>query len=157
MGDICHFLAAQLQNPSAGVWKTSSEVLVDIRLSCRACNQSYLILWKPLDCSPDRLLCPWDFSGKNTGVLSFPPPGDLPDPGIEPASPAWQANSLPLSHQGSLEIRAHCSPLTTEAENARHLLPSHIYSQGLDMWPGLSQSGAVPWTLTKRPQSQLLR
>ena len=27
-----------------------------------------------------------------------PPPGDLPDPGIKPASPvspAWQANSLP--------------------------------------------------------------
>ena len=24
--------------------------------------------------------------------------GDLPDPGIEPASPAWQADSLPLSH-----------------------------------------------------------
>jgi len=29
------------------------------------------------------------------------PPGDLPDPGIEPASPAWQADSLPVSHPGS--------------------------------------------------------
>ena len=31
----------------------------------------------------------------------FPPPGDLPDPGIEPASPgspALQVDSLPLSH-----------------------------------------------------------
>ena len=28
-------------------------------------------------------------------------PGDLPDPGIEPGSPALQADSLPLSHQGS--------------------------------------------------------
>ena len=37
---------------------------------------------------PTRLLCSWDLSGKNTGVgLLFPPPGDLPDPGIEPASP----------------------------------------------------------------------
>ena len=26
--------------------------------------------------------------------LSFPPPGDLPDPGIEPGSPALQADSL---------------------------------------------------------------
>ena len=33
--------------------------------------------------------------------LPFPPPGDLPDPGIEPGSPALQADSLPLSHQGS--------------------------------------------------------
>ena len=30
--------------------------------------------------------------------LPFPPPGDLPDPGIELGSPAWQADSLPLSH-----------------------------------------------------------
>ena len=36
--------------------------------------------------------------------LPFPPPGDLPDPGIEPASPATpvlQADSLPLSHRRS--------------------------------------------------------
>ena len=26
----------------------------------------------------------------------MPPPGDLPDPGIKPVSPALQANSLPL-------------------------------------------------------------
>ena len=30
--------------------------------------------------------------------LPFPPPGDLPDPGIKPMSPALQPNSLPLSH-----------------------------------------------------------
>ena len=36
--------------------------------------------------------------------LPFPPLGDLPDSGIEPVSlvlPALQADSLPLSHQGS--------------------------------------------------------
>ena len=33
--------------------------------------------------------------------LPFPPPGDLPNPGIEPASSALQADSLLLSHQGS--------------------------------------------------------
>ena len=32
--------------------------------------------------------------------LPFPSPGDLPNPGIEPRSPALQAGSLP-SHQGS--------------------------------------------------------
>ena len=31
----------------------------------------------------------------------FPPQGDLPDPGIELASPALQVNSLLLSHWGS--------------------------------------------------------
>ena len=39
--------------------------------------------------------------------LPLPPPGDLPDPKIEPASPATsalQVDSLPLSHQGSPDI-----------------------------------------------------
>jgi len=34
--------------------------------------------------------------------LPFPSPGDLPDPGVEPRSPAWQAESLPLSHNDEL-------------------------------------------------------
>ena len=32
--------------------------------------------------------------------LPLPPPGDLPYPGIEPVSPAWQANSLPSEPPG---------------------------------------------------------
>ena len=32
--------------------------------------------------------------------LPFPPPGVLPDPGIEPRSPALQADSFPLHHLG---------------------------------------------------------
>ena len=35
------------------------------------------------------------------GGLPCPPPGDLPDPGMDPESPVLQADSLPLSHQGS--------------------------------------------------------
>ena len=41
---------------------------------------------------------------KDWSGLPFPPPGDLPDPGIElesSAFPALQADSSPLSHQGS--------------------------------------------------------
>ena len=33
--------------------------------------------------------------------LLFSSLGNIPDPGIEPASPAWQVDSLPLSHLGS--------------------------------------------------------
>ena len=40
---------------------------------------------------PVRLLCPWNSPGKNT-VL--PSSGDLPNPGMEPQSPALQADSL---------------------------------------------------------------
>ena len=32
--------------------------------------------------------------------LPFPPPGDLPDPGIKPRSPAFQADSLPSESPG---------------------------------------------------------
>ena len=32
--------------------------------------------------------------------LPFPPPGYLPDPGIEPMSPALQADSLPAEQSG---------------------------------------------------------
>ena len=39
------------------------------------------------------------FPGKNIGSgLPFPSPGGLQDPGIEPMSPAWQVDFLPLSH-----------------------------------------------------------
>ena len=51
-----------------------------------------------MDHSP-QALCPWDSPGKNTQV-GCPPPGDLPDPGIEPESPALQADSLLTKLQG---------------------------------------------------------
>ena len=35
------------------------------------------------------------------GGLPFPSPGHLPNPAIEPVSPALQADSVPLSHPGS--------------------------------------------------------
>ena len=55
-------------------------------------------------------------SGKNIGVGSHSPPGDLPDTGLEPRSPALQADSLPSEppektiftiwdHQGSLLLK----------------------------------------------------
>ena len=39
-------------------------------------------------------------SQKYWSGLPFPSPGALPQPGIEPTSPAWQADSSPLSHKG---------------------------------------------------------
>ena len=54
---------------------------------------------------PAGLLCPWDSPDKNTRVkkkkkeyksgLPLPSPGDLSDPGIQPKTPALQADSLP--------------------------------------------------------------
>ena len=36
--------------------------------------------------------------------LPFPTPGDLPNPGIEPRSPAWQADSLPSEPPGTWQV-----------------------------------------------------
>ena len=50
---------------------------------------------QPYGLQPTRVLCPWDFSGKNTGVVCHALlQGDLPNPGIEPRSPALQVDSL---------------------------------------------------------------
>ena len=47
--------------------------------------------------------------------LPCPPPGDRPDPGIEPTSPALQADSLLLSQQGSLFAAGIKGGVWTEA------------------------------------------
>ena len=49
---------------------------------------------------PHGLYSPWNSPGRNTGVGSFPSPGDLPNPGIEPRSPTLQADSLQAEPQG---------------------------------------------------------
>ena len=57
-------------------------------------TQLSLTLCDPM--GPARLLYPWNSPGKNTGVgLPCPPLGDLPNPGVEPGSPALQGNSSP--------------------------------------------------------------
>ena len=54
--------------------------------------QSCLTVCDPMDC---RLLCPWGFSSQEYwSGLPCPPPGDLPNPGIKPRSPALQVDSL---------------------------------------------------------------
>ena len=40
------------------------------------------------------------FQAKMTSELPFPSPRDFPDPGIEPESPALQADSLPSEPPG---------------------------------------------------------
>ena len=42
--------------------------------------------------------------------LPFPSPGDLPDPGIEPGSPASQADTLPSEPPGKLNPKEQHSP-----------------------------------------------
>ena len=66
-------------------------------LSCFSCVQVLVTLW-----TVDHRALSMGFSRQEYwSDLPCPLPGDLPDPGIEPGSPALQADSLPLSYQGS--------------------------------------------------------
>ena len=57
-----------------------------------------------MDCSPKGLSVHGVFRQKYWSGLPFPPPRDLPDPGLEPTasvSSSLQAGSLPWNHWGS--------------------------------------------------------
>ena len=59
-------------------------------------------LYDPHQLQTARLLCPWDFLGKNPGVgCHFLLQGIFPIQKSNLHLLRWQADSLPLSHQGS--------------------------------------------------------
>ena len=59
---------------------------------------------RPHGLQPTRLLCPWGFSRlEYQSGLPCPPPRHLPNPGIEPRSPALHADSLLSEPPGSLD------------------------------------------------------
>ena len=67
--------------------------------SCYVVSKS---LW-PRGLSPTRLLSPWDFPAKNTGVgCHFLLQGIFSTQGSNPHLLQWQADSLPLNHHGSV-------------------------------------------------------
>ena len=70
-----------------------------------ACGQSCPTLCNPMDCSLPASSIHGDFFKQEYwSGLPFPPPGDLPDPWSNLSLLLWQADSLPLSHLGRLNI-----------------------------------------------------
>ena len=63
-------------------------------------TQLCLTLCDTMDCSPPGSSMVLSRQEYWSG-LPFPSPGDLPDLGIEPVSPALQADALPSEPQGS--------------------------------------------------------
>ena len=61
---------------------------------------SYLTLCDPIDCSHQAPPSVGFSRQEYWSGLPFPTPGDLPDPEIEPRSPAFQSDSLPTELQG---------------------------------------------------------
>ena len=68
---------------------------------CAKSLQLCLTLCDPMDCSPPGSSVHGGFTKQEyRSGLPCPPPGDVPNPGIEPKSPVLQADSLPAEPQG---------------------------------------------------------
>ena len=65
------------------------------------CGQSCLTLCDPMDCSPPDSSVHGISRQKHWSSLPFPTTGDLPDPGIEPASPALAGRFFPTMPPGT--------------------------------------------------------
>ena len=72
--------------------QTEKAELTHTHLSCHLVTQPCPTLCHPMVCQAPPSM---GFSRQEYwSGLPCPPPGDLPDPGIEPRSPTWQADSL---------------------------------------------------------------
>ena len=100
---------------------------------------------QPHGLQPTRLLCPWGFSRPEYwSGLSCPPPGDLPNPGIKPRSPALQADSLPAEPLGKPKNTGVGSP---------YLLQGIFQIQELNRWSPTWQVESLLAELPGKPKN----
>ena len=86
------------RNQSAAAWVSDSQS-PELALQCQSLSRVQLFA-TPQTVAHQALLS-MEFSRQEYwSGLPFPPPGDLPDPGVEPSSPALQADSIPSEPPG---------------------------------------------------------
>ena len=73
------------------------------------CAQSCPTLYDPMDCSLPISSVHRVSQARSWSGLPFPPPGDLPDPAIEPTSPAFQADFYRKIWTSS-KVTCRCDP-----------------------------------------------
>ena len=113
-GAVIASLRGDWYSPSQCVLHESCVTLFLI-LCCCLIAKSCLSLLQPHGLQHTRLLCPWDFPGKNTGVsCHFLLQGVFLTQGLNLCLLHWQVNSLPLSHQrSSILCLCLCNLLTS--------------------------------------------
>ena len=82
-------------------WLNPSELQFHHLKSMLSCFSQVQPFVTPGTTAPQASLSKGFFRQEYYNGLPFPTPGDLPDPGIKPESPALQPDSLLLSHLGS--------------------------------------------------------
>ena len=109
---------------------------------------------------PVRLLGPWEFSRQEYwSGLPYPPPGDLPNPGIKPRFPLLQADSLSSEPPGKpwddiSSVQFSCLVMSSslqphELQHARPSCPSptpqtHVHCVSDTIQPSHSLSSPSP-------------
>ena len=95
---------------------------------CVLVTQSCLTLCDPMNCSPQASSVHGILQARKWSGLSFPSPGDLPDPGIEPGSPALQAASLPSEPPGKPKLKPSRGKRPVQSHMS-FTNPDHMFSK----------------------------
>ena len=84
---------------------------------------------RPHGLQPARLLCPWRFSRQEYwSGLPFPPPGDVPNSGIEPRSPTLQVDSLSSEPPGMPNKFSQIGEFTNmESRKNEYLMSNEVF------------------------------
>ena len=94
---------------------------------------------------PARLLCPWGFSRQEYwDGLSCPPPGNLPNPGIKPRSPALEVDSILSESPGK--------PTNTEM-GSLSLLQGNLPDSGIKAGSPALLADSLPAELPGKPKN----
>ena len=116
---------------------------------CRECQEPILKAWliflllshsimsdslRSHGLQPIRHLCSWGFSRQEDwSGLPFPPPGDLPKPGVEPRSPALQVDCVPSKPPATMEgLILYSSLKFGHWPQSSGLVASSAFSEGLE-------------------------
>ena len=97
----------------------------------------------PMDCSPPGSSVHGIFQARILEWLPFPSPGDLPDPGIEPRSPALQADFFPTELWGN-----PMTNLDSILKSKDIILPTKVYIVKPMVFPVVTY-GCENWTVKK--------
>ena len=96
--------------------KHSSETSIG---TCVLVSQSCQTLCDCMDCSPPGSSVHGISQASILERVAYSPPGDLPDPGTEPGSPALEADSLPSDLPGKSILSVH-THVNAQARDSKH-------------------------------------
>ena len=117
-------------------------------LSCSGMSKSL----RPHALQPTMILCPWGFSKQEfRNGLPCSPPGNLPNPGIEPRSSTFQADSLPTEPPGKPKNPGlgglsllQGMDLTQELNQGLLHCRQILYQLSYQIGPNAANSGDIP-------------